>query len=190
MKLSNVAALADRFKEREEVNKKIARGLFGWHPDARCDGSVDNDDYCEKCHQENLKDSFRDRDHPVEPLKVCASVNALLRLVEKLSEIKARVRMDSNEDAQNGQLAKSFRCKIKSPHTGVTARAQDDSPSEAVARCTADFLELEGAWIRAHVGLGDWLDEIHDLMSEVKALAEKEDSVPLYAFHGNNFIES
>src|SRR5277367_1867646 len=40
-----------REQESSNIEEKIARGLFDWHPGIQCDGEVNYDGYCEKCGQ-------------------------------------------------------------------------------------------------------------------------------------------
>jgi hypothetical protein len=191
-----------RESERVEINHKIARALFGWSPELICDGKLplgihvqrlmrDKSDtaervtwhasFCEKCHQENLDHPWRE--HPIRPISFCTSADAMVHLIERLSELKAQIHIQSRQEDR--EPTTTFRCEIRSPITsidseheygacrpGITAIGQAALLQEAIARAAADYAERELETIRKlfEPTLDEtfWLSEIHELLRKIE----------------------
>jgi hypothetical protein len=163
-------------RQRAEIEEKIARGLFRWHPGVCCNGEVSIiDGYCDKCGQEQLEDSSRDHVHRVQPLKFCTSFAAALRAIEKLWEMKVQVRIFSKLSQRAGFLrtitTEHFECVVEPPHSvpGFSGRSVGSSAPEAIACAIAKFIKKESSLIRLHVehfrerGLEEFREQIKKL---------------------------
>ena len=133
-----------RDQHRDEINRTIAQRLFGWTPDLRCDGHVASHGYCERCGQEGLATSRREPDHAVEPLKFCTSLDAGLRLIQKLGVMNATVRLTPLGYRKVPEAAPSrrfFYTITYQPHWVPWAHGIGNTQTEAVVNATVKFIE-------------------------------------------------
>ena len=88
------------------------------------------------------------------PLKFCTSLNSALRAIEKLWEMKSQVRVfsktfDERAFMPGTRATDYFLCIVKPPHqTPFDRPSRGSSPTEAIARAIADFIDKETTLIR------------------------------------------